>query len=173
MKKFFFTFVFLFAFSAYALYATQASTEAGQLVPVVADTASAPATVPPVTPEPSVKPTTPVVTPTPTPPKPVPSPVPAPTGRYKDGSYTGSLADAYYGYIQVRAVISGGNLTDVVFLQYPNDRGTSVEINRQAMPMLTRQALSAQSANVHGVSGASDTSIAFKESLSSALAQAS
>ncbi len=28
--------------------------------------------------------------------------------QYKDGSYTGSVADAYYGYIQVRAIISGG-----------------------------------------------------------------
>jgi len=42
-------------------------------------------------------------------------------GSYKDGSYTGSVQDAFYGNIQVRAVISGGKITDVLFLQFPND----------------------------------------------------
>jgi len=96
----------------------------------------------------------------------------ASTVSYKDGSYTGSTADAYYGYIQVKAIISGGKLTDVEFLQYPNDRGTSIEINSQAMPLLKQQALQVQSAHVDGVSGASDTSQAFMESLGSALQQA-
>lgn len=91
---------------------------------------------------------------------------------YKDGSYTGSVADAFYGNIQVRAVIQGGKITDVKFLQYPNDQGNSVAINQQAMPYLKQEALQAQSANVDGVSGATDTSIAFKQSLSSALQQA-
>lgn len=92
--------------------------------------------------------------------------------QYKDGSYTGNAADAFYGNIQVQVTISGGKITDVVFLQYPNDRGTSVEINNQAMPMLKQEAIQAQSANVDGVSGATDTSQAFIQSLSSALNQA-
>lgn len=96
----------------------------------------------------------------------------APTGKYADGTYTGSAVDAYYGTIQVNAVISGGKLADVVFLQYPNDRSTSRFINQQAMPELKAEAIQAQSANVDGVSGASDSSAAFKESLSSALSQA-
>lgn len=111
----------------------------------------------------------PVPTPTPTP---TPAPVPKPTGQYVDGSYTGSVADAYYGLVQVRATVSGGKLTDVAFLQYPNDRSTSREINSQAMPLLKQEALQAQSANVDGVSGASDTSAAFVQSLSSALSKA-
>ncbi len=93
-------------------------------------------------------------------------------GTYKDGSYTGSVADAFYGNIQVRAIISGGKITDVKFLQYPNDRPNSVRINTQAMPFLTQEAVQAQSAQVDIVSGATDTSQAFVESLSSALAQA-
>lgn len=91
---------------------------------------------------------------------------------YKDGTYTGKPADAYYGYIQVQVVISGGKITDVVFLDHPSDRRTSVEINTQAMPMLKAQAIKAQSAQVDGVSGATDTSIAFVQSLDSALTQA-
>ena len=91
---------------------------------------------------------------------------------YKDGTYTGNAADAFYGYIQVKVVISGGKLTDVQFLQYPNDRQTSIEINQQAMPYLKQEALQAQSAQVDGVTGATDTSQAFIESLSSALSKA-
>jgi uncharacterized protein with FMN-binding domain len=94
------------------------------------------------------------------------------TGAYKDGSYTGSVADAYYGNIQVKAVIQGGKITDVQFLQYPNDRPNSVAINQQAMPYLKQEAIQAQSAQVDTVSGATDTSQAFVQSLNRALAAA-
>jgi len=120
----------------------------------------------------------PVTTPTPTPvvtsPAPVttPAPAPKPVGEYADGTYTGSPADAYYGTVKVQAVIQGGKLTAVNFLSYPNDRNTSRYINSQAMPQLKTEAIQAQSANVDGVSGATDTSQAFIQSLGSALAQA-
>lgn len=94
------------------------------------------------------------------------------TGLYKDGLYTGNVADAFYGNIQVQAVISNGKITDVQFLQYPNDRRTSININTQAMPFLKQEAIAAQNANVDIVSGATDTSIAFRQSLASALSQA-
>ena len=104
-----------------------------------------------------------------------PDPAPQDTqlaSAYKDGSYTGSVADAFYGNIQVQAVVTGGKLSDVQFLQYPNDRRQSIEINTQAMPMLKQEAIQAQNANVNGVSGASQTSGAFIQSLQSALSQA-
>lgn len=91
---------------------------------------------------------------------------------YSDGTYVGTAEDAYYGTVQVQAVISNGKITDVQFLRYPNDRGTSIRINTKAMPKLTQEAISAQSASVNGVSGASDTSAAFKQSLAAALSQA-
>ena len=116
-------------------------------------------------PEPSQPQT--VVTPAPT-----PAPAPKPAGEYVDGSYTGSPADAYYGMVQVQAVIQDGKLAAVNFLSYPSDRSTSRYINSQAMPQLKTEAIQAQSANVDGVSGATDTSQAFIESLGSALAQA-
>jgi uncharacterized protein with FMN-binding domain len=102
-----------------------------------------------------------------------PAPVATPTGRYKDGTYTGSVADAFYGNVQVQVTVSGGNITDVQFLQYPSDRSTSRFINSQAMPLLTQEAIQAQSAQVDGVSGATATSGAFIQSLQSALSQAS
>lgn len=93
-------------------------------------------------------------------------------GLYVDGSYTGNPADAYYGTVQVKAIISGGRIADVQFLQYPGDRSTSRYINGQAMPLLIQEAISVQSAQVDGVSGATATSGAFIESLTSALAKA-
>jgi uncharacterized protein with FMN-binding domain len=102
---------------------------------------------------------------------PQPQPV-KPTGLYKDGVYTGPVADAYYGNVQVQATIAGGKLTDVAFLQYPNDRSNSRAINGHAMPYLTQEAIQAQNASVDIVSGATDTSMAFQQSLGAALAQA-
>lgn len=94
------------------------------------------------------------------------------TGNYKDGTYTGSVADAYYGSVQVKAIISGGKITDVEFLQYPNTHTTSVYINKQAMPYLQQEAIKSQSANVNTISGATYTSQAFVQSLGDALSQA-
>ena len=91
---------------------------------------------------------------------------------YKDGQYTGSVTDAFYGNIQVRVTIQGGKIAGVDFLQYPNDRPESVNINQQAMPFLQQEAIKAQSAHVDSVSGATDTSQAFTESLSAALSKA-
>ncbi len=93
--------------------------------------------------------------------------------QYKNGTYTGSVADAFYGNIQVQAVISAGKITDVKFLQYPNDRQNSIYINSQAMPLLKQEAIQAQSAKVNIITGATDTSMAFVQSLTAALNQAS
>lgn len=93
-------------------------------------------------------------------------------GQYKNGTYTGSVEDAFYGNIQVQAVISSGKITDVVFLQYPNDNRTSISINSQAMPLLKEEAIRVQSASVDIISGASASSQAFQVSLANALAKA-
>lgn len=91
---------------------------------------------------------------------------------YKDGSYTGSVADALWGNIQVQVTIKNSKITNVQFLQYPNERDRSVLINQYADPQLTSEAIQAQSANVDIISGATDSSEAFMQSLSDALSQA-
>lgn len=94
------------------------------------------------------------------------------TGKYKDGTYTGSVEDVYYGNVQVRTIISNGNLTSVEFLQYPNGRDNSVKINSRAMPLLKSEAIVSQKAEVDIVTGATQTSKGFIKSLDNALAQA-
>jgi uncharacterized protein with FMN-binding domain len=93
-------------------------------------------------------------------------------GSYKNGTYNGSVQDAFYGSLQVQAVIANGKITDVIFLQYPNDNRTSQYVNSQADPMLKQEAIQAQSAQVDIVSGASASSQAFQASLADALSQA-
>jgi uncharacterized protein with FMN-binding domain len=95
-----------------------------------------------------------------------------PGGVYKDGVYTGGLVDAFYGNVQIQATVNNGKLTGVTFLQYPNDRPRSIAINSQAMPILKSEAIQVQNTNVDIVSGATDTSLAFIQSLASALSQA-
>lgn len=192
MKKFFFSLGLVIVSGFYVLFSNQNSVSVVTPVAVpgtaentlpsppistntsgnpIASGGNPPTNVPVSTPIPAPAPTptsTSTTTPTPTP----VTPPPKPKGLYVDGSYTGSVADAYYGNVQVQAVVSGGKITDVQFLQYPNTHSTSVYINSQAMPFLKQEAIQSQSANVSIVSGATDTSMAFQQSLAAALAQA-
>ncbi len=101
-----------------------------------------------------------------------PAPNSASATHYRDGEYTGDMADAYFGYVQIKAVIQGGRVTDVQFLSYPSDRRTSQRINNYAMPYLKNEAIQVQNANVDIVSGATLTSEAFIQSFGAALQQA-
>ena len=55
---------------------------------------------------------------------------------------------------------------------YPNHTDRSIFINQQALPYLKQEVLQAQSANVQLISGATDTSMAFVQSLQAAILQA-
>ncbi len=93
--------------------------------------------------------------------------------RYRDGRATGPVFDAYYGVVQVQAVIRSGRVVAVNVLRYPYHSATSRSINRRALPRLEQEVISAQSADVHAVSGATLTSDAFMRSMNEALRQAS
>ncbi|MBI4920397.1 MAG: FMN-binding protein [Devosia nanyangense] len=94
------------------------------------------------------------------------------TSPYKDGTYKGSAANAYYGLVQVQAQVQNGQLVQVKVLQYPSDRRTSRKINARALPVLQREAIQAQGSRIDYVSGATLSSAAFVKSLSNALSQA-
>ena len=175
MKKLIVSALFVLGFGGYVLHSALGKGDEGAAGPIVALPQNQNTTVPPAdagtVPAPVVASTPPPASPA-APAPATPAPAPKPAGQYADGTYTGSVADAYYGNVQVRVTISGGRLTGVKFVQYPSDRSTSVYINGQAMPLLTQEALQAQGAKVSGVSGATDTSIAFRQSLGAALALA-
>lgn len=95
-----------------------------------------------------------------------------PAKSYKDGEFTGDVTDAFYGNMQVKAVIQGGKIVDIIFIQYPFERQTSIEINEGAIPFWKQEAIQSQSASVDIVTGATQSSSAFKKSLESALSKA-
>lgn len=92
--------------------------------------------------------------------------------RYKDGNYTGSVAETPYGDVQVMVMISGGRITDVYFIQMPNDQPHTREVSRDSEPILLQQTLDRQSAKVDLVSGATSTAYGYRESLQAALDKA-
>ena len=103
-------------------------------------------------------------TPTPTPAKTSAAPV------SKGGTFTGPAVFVNYGTVQVKITVVNGRITDAVAVQAPtgrNDRWTNM-----AIPILKKQTLAAQSANIQGASGASYTSYGWSTSLQGALAQA-
>lgn len=94
------------------------------------------------------------------------------SGQYKDGTYTGGSEDTPYGTVQIAVVISGGKITDVNFLQMPSDMRESMQRTMYSEPLLKQTTLDKQSANIDFVSGATDTSMGYQQSLQSALDQA-
>jgi uncharacterized protein with FMN-binding domain len=100
------------------------------------------------------------------------NPAPVRHGAFTDGTYTGPVINVFYGLMQIQAVVQNGRLASINIVQYPNDRRTSVRINRVALPMLRDEVVTAQSANVNIISGATLSSVGFIRSLDGALRQA-
>ncbi|WP_433354720.1 FMN-binding protein [Microtetraspora malaysiensis] len=85
---------------------------------------------------------------------------------------TGDTADTRWGPVQVQLVISGGKVTGVKVLQAPDGNRRDIAINDRALPVLNEAALSAQSAQIDAVSGATYTSEGYITSLQSAIDKA-
>ena len=85
----------------------------------------------------------------------------------------GPSASAYYGNVQLKVTIKNGQVVGFSLLDYPRHTSTSEAINRQALPMLAQEVLTAQSGSVNIISGATLSSEAFAQSVSGALAAAS
>lgn len=90
-----------------------------------------------------------------------------------DGVFVGVADTNRWGTVQVQIVVSGGLLTDVEVLSYPDSDRKSVRINESALPTLTAEAIAAQDANIDSVSGATYTWQSYTISLQSALDAAS
>jgi uncharacterized protein with FMN-binding domain len=86
-----------------------------------------------------------------------------------DGVYTGATDTNKWGPVQVQVTVSGGQITDVVALQTPSADRKSVSINSRATPVLASETITAQSADIDTVSGATYTTNSYKVSLQSAL----
>lgn len=86
-----------------------------------------------------------------------------------DGTYDGAVVDTRYGPSQVQVVFSGGKIADVITVQRQQNDPKSDRISSQADPILRESVLTAQSARISGVGGATYTSQAYLQSVQSAL----
>ena len=85
---------------------------------------------------------------------------------------TGTVAQTRWGPVQVALTVTDGSITGVAVPQYPTGNNRDQEINARALPILVEETMSAQSAQVDMVSGATVTSAGYLESLQSAIDQA-
>ncbi len=89
-----------------------------------------------------------------------------------DGTYTGQSASTRFGPVQVALTVSGGQITAVDVVDYPDSNSRDRQINERAIPQLVSETLDAQSADIDMVSGATYTSDGYLQSLQSAIDQA-
>jgi uncharacterized protein with FMN-binding domain len=85
---------------------------------------------------------------------------------------TGSVIMTGYGPTQVQVTLNTGKIVKVTVLQHTNDGVNSQMIDGRALPLLNQETLTAQSAKINAVSGASYTSAGYIKSLQSALDKA-
>jgi len=86
-------------------------------------------------------------------------------------SAVGASEQFGYGTISVKVTVQGTHITAVSVANLQVLESFSQSLANQAVPLLTSEALAAQSASIQGVSGASYTSAGFAQSLQSALSQ--
>lgn len=84
-------------------------------------------------------------------------------------SATGSDVGYPFGDLEVKVTMTGSRITDVAVVRHNTYDPRSAMIDQYAMPLLRSQALTAQSAHIDGISGASYTSAAYAQSLQSAI----
>ncbi|MDT4911791.1 MAG: hypothetical protein QOC66_919 [Pseudonocardiales bacterium] len=105
---------------------------------------------------------------------------PAPPGRSRSSSastpaskkFVGTAVQTRYGIVQVAVTVSGTHVAAANFVQLTAFDGRSQQINSEAAPILLQETLTAQSAHIDTVSGATYTSDGYVQSLQSALDQA-
>ena len=97
---------------------------------------------------------------------------PVSAGSGTGTAVTGDVIMTGYGPTQVQITLNAGKIVKVTVLQHTDDGVNSQMIDGRALPLLNNETLTAQSAKINAVSGASYTSTGYIESLQSALDKA-
>jgi uncharacterized protein with FMN-binding domain len=82
---------------------------------------------------------------------------------------TGAAANTVYGPVQIQLIVRDDKIIKVSILEQPDGTIHDLQIGQYAFPQLISETLSAQSAKIDAVSGASYTSAGYIQSLQSAL----
>ena len=79
------------------------------------------------------------------------------------------MAQTRWGAVQVTITVTDGKITSVAVPTYPSGNSRDQEINSSALPILQQETITAQSASINAVSGATVTSDGYIQSLQAAL----
>lgn len=101
---------------------------------------------------------------------PAPPPSSTPPPVYRAGTAAGA-APTDYGDVRVRVTVAKGRIVQVVALELPHGNPTDVQLSKPAARTLQREVLSAQTADVDVVTGATYTSTGYLTSVQAALDQ--
>ena len=77
-----------------------------------------------------------------------------------------------WGAVQVQITVADGKISAAEAVVYPQENSRDRQINAYAVPVLEKEAVTAQGADIDVVSGATVTSDGYIQSLQSALDQA-
>jgi uncharacterized protein with FMN-binding domain len=86
-----------------------------------------------------------------------------------NGSAVGTLEQYGYGELSVKVSVSGGRIVAASVASLQTAESYSQQLAQQAIPTLQNEVLSAQSAQISAVSGATYTSEAYASSVQAAL----
>jgi uncharacterized protein with FMN-binding domain len=149
------------------------SKTAKKTAPKASSSPTAPAVKTPTAPASTPAKTTPTATPhsaaptTKAPSTPTPTASKSTAPAAPSGNFTGTDESTNYGAVQVQITVSAGKITAANDVQQPED-----SIGSNAVSQLNSEVLTAQSANVQSVSGATYTSNGYIASLQAAVDQA-
>ena len=85
---------------------------------------------------------------------------------------TGDVVQTVYGPVEVQITVKNGKITAAQAVEYPSQAPRDAQINSYAIPALNSEAVSAGSAHIDTISGATYTSNGYVTSLQSALDKA-
>jgi uncharacterized protein with FMN-binding domain len=94
------------------------------------------------------------------------SSAPAPNGAQV---VTGDPVQTRWGTVQVQITVSNGKIVQAKPVQEPDGNSHDLAVDEEAVPVLNQEAVSAQSAHIDAVSGATVTSDGYVQSLQSAI----
>ena len=86
-----------------------------------------------------------------------------------ESTITGKVASTVYGPVQIQLVVKNSKIVKVAVLEQPTNTIHDIQIGEFAFPRLISETLTAQSAKIDAVSGASYTSAGYIASLQSAV----
>ena len=99
----------------------------------------------------------------------VASPTTQPASAARRARGHGHVANTIYGPVQVRVLVKSHKIVKVNILEQPQATNMDMQIGQFAFPRLISETLTAQSARIDAVSGATYTSGGYINSLQSAL----